>query len=136
MSIWLEVLFEHAPEDVRRALEADKALTSLLASSLAGAAPAAVDELPETLEAATREEVIRHFLFELARLQSATSLHVCNASGQSPRLTLNDRRPPTESGPSATAAPKGGDADRARHVAPRVSPGSRLWARASRPLLA
>jgi len=40
-------------EDVRRALDADKALTSLLASSLVGDAPAAVDELPETLEPAT-----------------------------------------------------------------------------------
>lgn len=57
-------------DDVRRELEGDRALTSALEAALQPMAESPLHgERPETLEGATRTEVIQHFQFELARLQ-------------------------------------------------------------------
>jgi hypothetical protein len=57
-------------DDVVRQLERDAELTSALEAALEPAPqPAEPDELPETLEPATRADVLDHFRFELARLQ-------------------------------------------------------------------
>ncbi|MGE0547423.1 MAG: hypothetical protein AB7O24_29935 [Kofleriaceae bacterium] len=57
-------------DEVRKALIGDAALTSAVDGALEPAPPPTeLDERPETLEPATKAEVLEHFWFEVARLQ-------------------------------------------------------------------